>query len=456
MRASHVATATFDDPNLVSCAGLLPVLALAERAGLHDLVASHVRIDRPGGAHAEVKVPALIAGMVAGADSIDDMDLLRHGAMSRLASGARAPSTLGTFLRAFTFGHVRQLDAVAARLLPALARQAPLLPGAQELAYIDIDDTLRQTYGYAKHGAGRGYTGIKGLNALIATVSTRTAAPVIVATRLRKGSTASQKGSARLVTDALVTARSAGATGLRVLRADSAFYGHDVIAACRRQQTCFSITARLDTAVRAAISAIPADAWTTIKYTDAVFDEDSGTWISTAEVAETTYTAFASKPKSKQVTARLIVRRVPDLNHAHQSELFTVYRHHAVFTDSPLPMLEAERDHRAHAIVEQVMADLKNGPLAHLPSGHFWANSAWLVCAAMAFNLTRAAGTLAGAVHARATTGTIRARLITVPARLARTARRLILHLPQHWPWASAWQQLFIASRHGPPTAATT
>lgn len=143
------------------------------------------------------------------------------------------------------------------------------------------------------------------------------------------------------------------------------------------------------------------------------------------------------------------MRRDPDLNPANQSELFTAYRYHAVFTDNPLPMLEAERAHRAHAIIEQVIADLKNGPLAHLPSGQFWANSAWLVCAAMAFDLTLAAGTLASVFHTRATTGTIRAQLINVPARIARSARRLTLHLPAAWPWQHAWQRLLTGA--GPP-----
>ena len=395
MRASHVATAAFDDPNLVSCAGLVPVLALAERAALHDLVEQLVCLERPGGAHAATKVPALVAGMVAGADSIDDMTLLRHGAMGKLFTGARAPSTLGTFLRSFTFGHVRQLDAVASRLLINLASRSPLLPGAEELAYVDVDDTVRQTYGYAKQGAGRGYTGVKGLNALLAVVSTPRSAPVITAARLRKGSTNSARGAQRFVTDALVTARKAGASGVLVLRADAAYYGHDVIAAALRQHACFSVTARQDKAVRKAITTITDAAWTMIDYTDAVFDEAQQRWISDAEVAEVPYTAFRSKANAKHVSGRLIVRRVKDMNPDNQSELFTAYRYHAVFTNSPLPMLEAEKAHRAHAIIEQVIADLKNGPLAHLPSGHFWANSAWLVCAAMAFNLTRTAGALA-------------------------------------------------------------
>jgi len=154
------------------------------------------------------------------------------------------------------------------------------------------------------------------------------------------------------------------------------------------------------------------------------------------------------------VTARLIVRRVPDVNPANQNPLFTVYRYHAVFTNSPLPMLEAESAHRGHAIVEQVIADLKNGPLAHLPSGSFTANSAWLVCATMAFNLTRSAGVLVSTFHAKATAGTIRAQLINVPGRLARSARRLVLHLPTGWPWETAWTQMAATAREGPALAA--
>ena len=239
-----------------------------------------------------------------------------------------------------------------------------------------------------------------------------------------------------------------------MLRADSAFYQADVIAAVLRHQGCFSITARMLPPVRKAIDAIAADAWTPIKYTNAVWDDDTQGWISHAEVAEIAFTAFTSKAKRKQVTARLIVRRVPDLNPAHQSELFTVYRYHAVFTNSPLPMLAAEKAHRAHAIVEQVIADLKNGPLAHLPSGRFWANSAWLVCATMAFNLTRTAGSLASVFHAKATTGTIRAQLINIPGRLALSARKLTLHLPTDWPGQTAWQQMATNPRHGPPQPA--
>jgi hypothetical protein len=287
------------------------------------------------------------------------------------------------------------------------------------------------------------------------TVSSASSAPVIVATRLRKGSANSARGAARLVADAIKTTRSCGVSGLMVLRADSAYYGADVIAAAQRHKTHFSITARKDRAVTAAIASIGEDAWTTVHYPGAVFDDQLGQWVSDAEIP---FTAFTSKPKARQVTARLIVRRVRDANpdHVHvnaQGELFRVWRHHAVFTDSPLPMLTAEADHRHHAIVEQVIADLKNSALAHLPSGHFAANSAWLVLAAMAFNLTRAAGALASTIHAKATTATLRRQLITIAARVTRSARRSTLRLPAAWPWADAWQRLFAAAI-GPPARA--
>ena len=469
MRVSHstaVVSAVFDDPNLVSCAGLAPVVALAERCGLSDLVASRLTLPALGGVNAHVKVPALVAGMVAGADSIDDMDLLRHGGMDRLFGGVRAPSTLGTFLRTFTFGHVRQLDSVATTMLAGLARRTPLLAGADRVAYVDVDDTVKATYGYAKQGAGYGYSGVKGLNALIATVSTPLSAPVICATRLRKGSTNSARGASRLVAEALKAAKAAGAggpdgTGLIILRADSAFYSHDVIAAARRAMVRFSITARMNPAVTTAITAISEDDWMPITYPNAVWDDDEQRLVSDAEIAEIDYTAFTSRPKADHVEGRLIVRRVKRLNprskagtgDAGQQELFSLYRYHAVFTDSPLILVQAEKTHRAHAIIEQVHADLRHGPLAHLPSASFQANSAWLVLAAIAFNLTRAAGCLASAFHARASTGTIRAQLINVPARLARSARKLRLHLPKDWPWEPAWTQMFDANL-GPPLTA--
>ena len=201
--------------------------------------------------------------MVIGADSIADIDVLRHGGMNRLFAGVRAPSTLGTFLRTFTFGHGRQLDAVAARLLARLATVSPVLPGADVLTFVDVDDTVKATYGYAKQGAGYGYIGVKGLNALIATVSSPLAAPLIVGTRLRKGSANSARGAARLVADAIRAAGAGGpdGSGLVILRADSAFYGYPVIAAARRAGARFSVTVRASPAVARAIKSITEDAW---------------------------------------------------------------------------------------------------------------------------------------------------------------------------------------------------
>jgi len=457
----------FDDPNLVSAAGLVPVLALAQSAGLHELARQHLTVPTDKGANAGLKVASLVAGMVAGADSIDDMALLRHGGMGRVFKNAYAPSTLGSFLRSFTFGHVRQLDAVAARFLARLADQAPLVAGADEVAaraMVDIDDTIIEVHGYAKQGSGYGYSGVRGLNALLATVSTKYTAPVIVAQRLRKGSCGSPRGAARLVADALTTLEnlSSGQPAHKPLvRADSAFYGSASVGAALRAGADVSVTVRLDKRVKAAISTIGDDAWTPIEYTDAVYDEPTQTWVSRAEVAEIDFTAFTSGKKAEQVTGRLVVRRIPDLNPCGkhgQATLFDTWRFHAFFTTTSTvhaDTVSADKTHRGHAIIEQVHADLKNSALAHLPSGKFAANAAWLVLAVVAFNLTRAAATLTGPELAKATTATVRRTVITVPARVASSARRMTLHLPAAWHWETAWTELFTRAC-GPPPAPTT
>ncbi len=455
--------ASFDDPNLVSHAGLAPLMALAERAGLHDLAAEHVRPDGGCGANAALKVACLAAGMAAGADSIDDMDLLRHGAMDRLFGGARAPSTLGSFLRAFSWGNVSQLQKAHRELLAGLARQAPLLPGAETLAFIDIDSTQKRVYGYQKQGARFGHTKIqgksllvKGLNALAGVISTPLSAPVIGAVRLRGGNAASGRGAASLAKEAVGTARACGCTGMIIVRLDSGFYSAAVISAIRSAGARFSVTVPMNTSVRAAIAAIPEGAWTGIKYPRALWDDQLGCWASDAEVAEAEYTAFTSK-KSQQVTARLIVRRVCDLNKKAaqgQDELFPAWRHHAVLTDSPLELVQAEGQHRDHAIIEQVNAGLYAGPAAHLPCGSFNANAAWLAIAAMAQNLVRAAGTLAGPLLAKARAATIRRDLIAVAARIARHGRgHLTLHLPEAWHREHEWRNLWHTAC-GPPAAA--
>ena len=463
---SRATSAVFDDPNLVSSAGLVPVLTLARSAGLQELAQTHLSVPTDKGANAGLKVTSLVAGMIAGADSIDDMGLLRHGGMGRVFANAYAPSTLGSFLRSFSFGHVRQLDAVASRFLTRLAEQAPLIATSSdtsERVMIDIDDTIIEVHGYAKQGSGYGYSGVRGLNALLAVVSTTKSAPVIVAQRLRKGSCGSPRGAKRLVADALKTAAqlSSGSCLRPLVRADSAFYGHAVIGAALRAGADVSVTVRMDPKVKAAIATIGDDAWTTIEYTDAVFDEQTKTWISRAEVAEIPFTAFTSKKKAEQVTGRLVVRRIPDLNPSAkngQQTLFDTCRFHAFFTTTDpdtADTVAADKTHRRHAIIEQVHADLKHSALAHLPSGKFTANAAWLVLAVIAFNLTRAAATITGPGLAKATTATIRRKLIAVPARVASSARRMTLHLPADWPWETAWSDLFTRACRPPPAPTT-
>jgi hypothetical protein len=235
---------------------------------------------------------------------------------------------------------------------------------------------------------------------------------------------------------------------------DSAFYNGATIAACRRADVRFSVTARMDKKIAKAIAGIPDHDWTPIRYPNAIYDEDEQRWISDAEVAEITYTAFTSK-KKYAVTARLIVRRVRRLAPPAQGELLPAWRHHAIFTDSPLLMLAAEADHRDHAVIEQVIADLIDGPLAHLPSGDFAANAAWLTCAGIAHNLLRAAATLASRRHGKARGATVRRELINIPARLAHRGRdQLILHLPRDWPWQDGFEGLFEATHRAPPACA--
>lgn len=457
--------ATFDDPNLVSHAGLVSAVRLAENVGLEDLVGEHVHVAAKVGANADLKVGSLVAGMVAGADTIDGMDLLRHGAIPATVGGIRAPSTRGSFLRAFDHGNVRQLAAVHRRVLAELAAQTPLLPGADALTYIDVDSVQRRVFGGTKQGAAFGHAKIasksllvRGLNVLAATMSTPLAAPLVAAARLRGGSAGSARGAATLVAEAINTARQAGATGTIVVRADSAYYAGAFVAACRRNGAHFSVTVRMDPKVTKAIAGIADDAWTAIKYLNAIYDEQANAWISDAEIAEVGYTAFASKA-AHRTDGRLIVRRVKRLNPQAaaqgQGELFATYRYHALFTDSPFQLTQAESDHRGHAVVEQVFADLIDGPWAHLPSSTFNANAAWVQLAVTAHALTRALGALASARHAVARGATIRAELIQVAGRPARSGRDTITwHLPEAWPWQHAWHGAFDATHRAPPPLA--
>ena len=277
--------------------------------------------------------------------------------------------------------------------LAELARHSPLLPGAETLAFIDIDSMQKRVYGHQKQGAKFGHTkiqgevaaAVRGLNALAAVISTPLSAPVIAgdpAARRERGLRA-RRGQPRRPRHRHRPGRRADG-GMIIVRADSAYYTAEVIAAIRRGGARFSVTVPVNSKVQAAIAAIPEGAWTPIRYPRAIFDDQLGAWVSDAEVAGTQYTAFAYD-KDKAVSARLIVRRVRDLNKkagAGQGELFPVWRYHAAFTDSPFELVQAEGHHRDHAVVEQVFADVTSGPLAHLPSGVFTANAAWLAIAA--------------------------------------------------------------------------
>jgi hypothetical protein len=454
------ATPVFDDENLVSCAGLAPLMGLAERAGLSALIEDKVKMRTSRVASAGVnpagKLTSIIAGMAADADSIDDLDVIRSGGMPRLFGGVYAPATLGQFLREFTHGHTLQLASVLRAHLVGLVEHTNLLPGIGEQVYVDIDSLLRPVFGGAKQGASYGHTKIagkqvlrKGLSPLAATLSTARGAPVIAGIRLRAGRAASGKGAASMVRDAVRTARAAGAGGEILIRGDSAYGNSAVVGACLAAGARFSLVLVKNSTVTRAIASIPDQAWTPVQYPGAVLDPDTGAWISDAEVAEVAeFTAFAST--SQPVTARLIVRRVRD--RAQLEELFPVWRHHPFLTNSLEPTAQADITHRRHAIIETTFADLIDGPLAHLPSGRFAANSAWTICAAITHNLLRAAGTLASPAHAVARGNTLRRDLIAVPARITRPQRRRVLHLPAHWPWANPWTTLWAAVfATGPP-----
>ncbi|MFE3058777.1 IS1380 family transposase [Nocardia sp. NPDC059236] len=456
-------SARFDDDNLVAVAGLVPVMTLAEQTGLTSMLADKVAIDSPriesGAANPAPKLATLIAGMAAGADSIDDIDLLRSGGMGELFDAVYAPSTVGILLREFTFGHAKQLESVMRQHLLALIARADLLPGAAARVFVDIDSLLRPVYGHAKQGASYGHTKIagkqvlrKGLSPLAATLSTDLAAPVVAGMRLRAGKTGSGKGAASMVTATIGTARAAGATGTILVRGDSAYGTRKVVRAAVGAGAHFSLVLTRNTSVNTAIAAIGDDAWTPVKYPGAVRDPDTGEWISDAEVAEISYTAFAST--KDRTTARLIVRRVKDAR--YPDALFPVWRYHPFFTNSTETTVDADITHRKHAVIETVFADLIDGPLAHMPSGRFAANSAWALCAAIAHNLLRAAGTLAGGPHARARGTTLRRKFVNIPARLARPQRHPILHLPTHWPWTESWLVLWRNTiGHAPPQSLT-
>ena len=425
----HVA---FDDHRLVANAGLLLPATLAHHLALGQLVDRHVDLgNAPGRANTGDKMLTLVASALAGGDCIDDADALRAGGTGRvLGCTVKAPSTLGTFLRSFRWGHVRQLDRVTRQLL-ARAWAAGTGPGNDPLT-IDLDSTVCETYGLEKEGARRhNYTGQRGYHPLLAVAA---GTGEVLMARLRQGRANTARGAAHFLRETVGRVRYAGASGPLTVRADSGFYTHTVVAVCRKAKVRFSITVRQHQTLRNLIEAIPEEDWTPIPYR----------MEGAADVAETTYTPFESEPDALPV--RVIVRRVkPTLG--SQLALFANYSYHAFITDRDGDTLELEADHRRHAETENTIRDLKYGVgLNHLSSGRFPANAAWLADQAMAHNLARWT-TRIGVGEAVATTKTLRRRFFSLAGRLTRKARRLTLHLPRGWPWQDQFSRALTRLR---------
>jgi hypothetical protein len=418
----------FDDERVVSDAGVMLVATVAQRLGIEALAARLVRLrrDRPGAANAGRKVMALLFAMVLGADSLDDTGVLRAGRTRRLLGGwLPAPSTLGTFLRAFTFGHVRQLDRLLAESLQR-AWQAGAGPGDGRLV-IDVDSFVGEVCGYQKQGAAYGYTRVFGYHPILATrADTREALHI----RLRKGSANTQKGIKRFCEELIARVERAGATGIKLLRADSGFWNTKVFELLERAGWQYSIGVRNIKKVKAAVEAIPEQDWQTIPYPDG----------GQAQIAETVYAG-----------RRLIVRRTRLLG--AQAELFPDWRHFAFITNRSDDIAVVEAEHREHAVVEQVIADLKNQALAHFPSGDFNANGAWTVLATLAHNLLRWTQLLGLPDTTVRAARTLRRRLLAIPGRLTSHARGWTLHLPARWPWHGDFEAALARIRALPAAA---
>ena len=422
----------FDDHRLVANAGLLLPATLAQRLGLGELVDNHVDLgDAPGRANTGDKMMTLVVSALAGGDCIDDADVLRTGGTAgAIGCTLKAPSTLGTFLRSFRWGHVRQLDRVSRELL-SRAWASGAGPGDGPLT-IDLDSTMCETYGLAKEGARHhGYTGQRGYHPLLAIAA---GTGDVLMARLRAGRANTVRGAAHFLQETVGRVRHAGATGQLTVRADSGFYAHSVVSVCRKLNVSFSITIRQHARLRELIEAIPERDWTPIPY-----------WMDgAADVAETSYTPFQGETDAAPV--RLIVRRVRPTP-GSQLALFASYSYHGFITDRDGETLELEADHRRHAEVENAIRDLKYGVgLNHLPSGRFAANAAWLATQVMAHNLARWTVRI-GLGQQVVTTKTLRRRFFSLPGRLTRKARRLTLHLPQRWPWETQFSRALAGLR---------
>ncbi len=435
MRSSHSLDALsvqFDDDNAIADAGLLLPATVAQHLGLKDLFNYHVDLGSVAGrANVGDKAMTLIASLIAGGDCIDDADALRAGETDQvLGHWVAAPSTLGTFLRAFSFGHARQLDVVSGELLRR-AWSAGAGPGDDRVT-IDLDSTICETYGYKKQGGTKfTYNYVRGYHPLVSIVA---GTGDVVHTRLRGGPSHAGRGAASFVTETVKSIRAAGASGEIVIRADSGFYNHKVVGACRKANVRFSITVKMmGKALHQAFRAIPEDQWAPIPY-----------FLKGAAVAELAYTPFATKKGA--VPVRLIVRRVPPTP-GSQLALFTEFSYHAFITDRDGDMMALETHHRAHAEVENAIRDLKHGlGLNHMPSGRFGANAAWLALNAIAHNLIRWTSRI-GLEETLVMTKTLRRRYFSLPGRITTSGRKDTLHLPTNWPWAARFSTALIALR---------
>ena len=423
---------SFDDPNLVANAGLILVGTLVVRLGLERLVDTTVRLGgRVGGALPGRKVLTLVHAMVAGGSHIDHAEVLRSGASQTvLPHRVMAPSTLGTFLRAFTFGHVRQLEAVVGETLRrAWAMGAG--PGQGRLV-VDVDSTICEVAGKAKQGATFGYTKVRGYHPILAT---RAGTGEVLHARMRTGSANTARGAGRFIEELVARVRRAGAVGEVVLRVDSGFWSFDTLATLARLDVRYTMAVRTgNKALVKVIAAIDEDAWADIDYTPD----------GQAQVAETTYKG-----------RRLIVRRTRLTDRA-QRRLWPDWRHHAFLTDLAGPTADVDAFHRRHAEVELAIRDLKEGAgLEHVPSGQFFANGAWLCCAVLAHNLLRWTVTLSrrSPIDELVVARTVRTRLIAIPGRLINRAGTPTLRGPLHWPWAGWFTARLAVLRALPDTS---
>jgi hypothetical protein len=424
---------SFDHDGLIANAGLIVIATLMSRLGLERLANQWVRT----GSHAPGrKLCTLIAAMCAGATHIDHTNMLRAGATeSVLGFRVMAPSTIGTFLRSFTFGYVRQLDAVASRLLTN-AWAAGAGPGSDDMV-IDLDSTVCEVHGYAKQGAGYGYTKCLGYHPLIAT---RAGTGEVLFSRMRKGSAGSSRGINRFIDELAGVLKRANAIGAKCVRADSGFWSWALLRTLDRHHMSWSITVTNHAKVKAAIANIADDAWVDIDYTLGGF----------AQVAETTYHGGGQRKKDRR-TVRLVVRRTR-LADTAQARLFPEWRHHSFITNrTDLDTVAADRFHREHAVVELAIRELKDGGAAHIPSGHYPANAAWFGCAVIAHNLGRWSVTLGR--HDPINTRTLRVQIIAVPAVKVNRSGRWTLRFPTRWPWRNDFTTMLTNLRALPGPA---